>query len=193
MEPLLEKVSAIIPDEKINRELILPQPSRGPRHQLKPSQMYRIHLLLCLKRLASFRQLREDLLHHRDWRSFARLKNKHSVPTLRALSEFRQRGAGLIRQINQLYHRMIFSIVPTPLVIVTVPDSTDIRAATKGYTKKTVLAPIPVNIPDPTQQKTPPKVIAPKNQDSRNGLSAIRNIRSAFSFSTHLPFGPSLL
>jgi transposase len=139
MEPLLENISAIIPDEKIDRELIFPQPNRGPRHQLKPSQMYRIHLLLCLKRLASFRQLREDLLHQRDWRSFAHLKNKNHVPTLRALSEFRQRASRLIRQINQLYLKMIFSIVPSLSIIVTVPDSTDIRAATKGYEKKLFL------------------------------------------------------
>lgn len=189
MEPLLENISAIIPDEKIDQELIFPQPNRGPRHQLKPSQMYRIHLLLCLKRLASFRQLREDLLHHRDWRTFARLKNKHSVPTLRALSEFRKRGSRLIRQINRLYLKMIFSTVPVPSVIVAVPDSTDIRAATKGFAKKTVPVPIPVNIPDPTRPSTPPKVIAPRNQGNRNGSSVTKNIRSVFSFLNHLLSG----
>ena len=139
MEPLLEKISTIIPDEKIDRELIFPQPDRGPRHQLNPSQLYRIHLLLCLKRLASFRQLREDLRHHRDWRSFAHLKNKNQVPSLDVLSRFRKRGSSLLRQINQLYLRMIFSTAPVPSVIVAVPDSTDIRAATKGYTKKLFL------------------------------------------------------
>lgn len=139
MEPLLENISAIIPDEKIDRELTFPQPSRGPRYQLQPSQMYRIHLLLCLKRLISFRQLRTDLLHNRNWRTFAQLKNKHHVPTLRALSEFRQRGSCLLRQINQLYLRMIFSIISIPPAVVAVPDSTDIRAATKGYTKKLFL------------------------------------------------------
>lgn len=89
MEPLLKQISAIIPDEKIDHELSFPQPDRGPHSPLKPSQMYRIHLLLCLKRRASFRQLQHDLLHHKSWRSFAHLKNKRQVPTLRALSEFR--------------------------------------------------------------------------------------------------------
>ena len=37
MEPLLERISAIIPDEKIDHELSFPQPKRGPRHQLRPS------------------------------------------------------------------------------------------------------------------------------------------------------------
>ena len=139
MEPLLESISAIIPDEKIDKELIFPCPSRGPRCQLTASQMYRLHLLLCLKRAVSFRQLQADLLHRRDWRVFARLKNKNQVPTLRALSEFRQRGTFLLRQINQLYLHMIFSIVSIPAVIIAVPDSTDIKAATKGYTKKLFL------------------------------------------------------
>lgn len=139
MEPLLENISTIIPDEKTDRELIFPQPERGPRHQLKSSQLYRIHLLLCLKRLASFRQLREDLLYHRDWRSFAHLKNKKQVPSPDVLSRFRRRGSSLLRQINRLYLQMIFSVVSIPPFIVTVPDSTDIRAATKGYTKKLFL------------------------------------------------------
>jgi transposase len=140
MEPLLENISVVIPDEKIDRELFFPQPDRGPKSFLKPSQMYRIHLLLCLKRVASFRQLREDLIHHRDWRAFARLKNKEQVPSLDVLSRFRQKGSVLLRQINQLFLHMIFSVVSVPLVVVAVPDSTDIEAATKGYTKKTVRA-----------------------------------------------------
>lgn len=139
MEPLLKSISAIIPNEKIDQELASLRADRGPRHRLKPFQMYRIHLLLCLKRLVSFRQLREDMMHHRDWRLFAHLKNKGHVPTLRAMSEFRQHGSRLLRQINQLYLRMIFSIIPIPSVIVAVPDSTDIRAATKAYTKKLFL------------------------------------------------------
>lgn len=169
MEPLLEKISAIIPNEKIDRELIFPQPVRGPRHQFKPSQLYRIHLLLCLKRLVSFRQLREDLRHHKDWRSFAHLKNKNQVPSLDVLSRFRTHGSLLLRQINRLYLKMIFSMITVPSVIVTVPDSTDIRAATKGYSKKTVPALVPVNMPDPTRPSMLPKDIAPKNRDNLNG------------------------
>jgi hypothetical protein len=74
--------------------------------------------------------------HYRDWRSFAHLKNKNQVPSLDVLSRFRQRGSNLFRQINQLYLKMIFDIVGVPEAVVTVPDSTDIEAATKGYTKK---------------------------------------------------------
>lgn len=136
MEPLLQTISAIIPDEKIDHELTFPLPRRGPLSSLNPSQMYRIHLLFCLKRLASFRQLQKDLAHHREWRSFAHLKNKNQVPSLDVLSRFRQDGLFLLRQINQLYLKMIFSIVSVPPVVVTVPDSTDIEAATKGYQKK---------------------------------------------------------
>lgn len=136
MEPFLQNISDIIPDEKIDRELAFPLPERGPPSSLRPSQLYRIHLLFCLKRLASFRQLQSDLRHHREWRSFAHLKNKNQVPSLDVMSRFRQKGGSLLRQINQLYLKMIFAIVGVPSSVVAVPDSTDIEAATKGYTKK---------------------------------------------------------
>lgn len=182
MEPLLENISTIIPDEKIDRELNFPTPNRGPQSFLKPSQMYRIHLLLCLKRIASFRQLREDLLHNSDWRSFAFLKNKNQVPSLDVLSRFRQQGSELLRQINQLYVSMIFGITGIPSVLVAVPDSTDIRAATKGYPKKIAPATQSVNIQRYTRQNMLPKDTEPKNQDNRNGLWATRNTHFAFSF-----------
>ncbi len=136
MEPLLENISAIIPDEKIDRELSFPCPDRGPHSDFKPSQLYRIHLLLPLKRLVSFRQLHKDMKHYRDWRAFARLKNKSQIPSLDVLCRFRQRASSLLRQINQLYLKMIFDIIGVPSAIIAVPDSTDIEAATKGYQKK---------------------------------------------------------
>lgn len=182
MESLLQNISAIIPDEKIDRELKFPTPDRGPRSFLKPSQLYRIHLLLCLKRLASFRQLQKDLPHYRDWRSFAFLKNKSQVPSLDVLSRFRQKGSQLLRQINQLYLSMIFSITGIPFVIVAVPDSTDIKAATKGYAKKTALAPKAVIIQKSILPNKLLKDIEPRSPDSLNGLLVIKNIRCAFSF-----------
>lgn len=182
MESLLKNISDIIPDEKIDQELHFPKPCRGPHSRLRPSQLYRIHLLLCLKRLASFRQLSNDLIHNRDWRLFAKLKNKTQVPTLRALSEFRQNASGLLRQINQLYLRMIFSIIEIPVVLVTVPDSTDIRAATKGFSKKTAAALKAVIIPEFIPPKMRPKGIEQKNPVSLNGLLAIKNTRCDFSF-----------
>lgn len=182
MEPFLKIISDIIPDEKIDQELHFPKPCRGPRARWKPSQLYRIHLLLCLKRLVSFRQLRNDLMHHRDWRIFSKLKNKSQVPTLRALSAFRQNASDLLRQINPLYLKMIFSIIEMPIVLVTVPDSTDIRAATKGFAKKTVVAPKAVIIPEFIPRKMPQKDIAQKNLGSLNGLSATKNTRSVCCF-----------
>lgn len=180
MEPFLETISTIIPNEKIDRELNFPTPNRGPQSLLKPSQNYRIHLLLCLKRIASFRQLQADLFHNRDWRSFSFLKNKNQVPSLDVLSRFRQQGSDLLRQINQLYLQMIFSITGIPSVIVAVPDSTDIRAATKGYPKKNAPAPLPVNILKFIRQHMRLLDIEPKNQDSPNGLLVTRNIHFAF-------------
>jgi hypothetical protein len=182
MEPFLKTISDIIPDEKIDQELQFPKPCRGPRSRLKPSQLYRIHLLLCLKRLISFRQLRSDLIHHRDWRMFSKLKNKSQVPTLRALSEFRQNASELLRQINQFYLRMIFSIVEIPVVIVTVPDSTDIRAATKGFAKKTAVASKAAIIPGFILPKMLLKDIAQKNLASLNGLLVTKNTRCVFCF-----------
>lgn len=182
MDPLLKNISAIIPDEKIDRELKFPNPDRGPRSFLKPSQLYRIHLLICLKRIVSFRQLHNDLFCHRDWRSFAFLKNKTQVPSLDVLSRFRQNGLQLLRQINQLYLKMIFSIIEIPVVLVTVPDSTDIRAATKGFSKKTAAAPKTASIPEFIPRKTRPKDIAQRNRASRNGLSVIKNTRCVCCF-----------
>ena len=175
MELFLKIISDIIPDEKIDQELHFPKPCRGPRSRLKPSQLYRIHLLLCLKRLVSFRQLRSDLIHHRDWRIFSQLKNKSQVPTLRALSEFRQNASNLLRQINRLYLKMIFSIIEVPVVLVTVPDSTDIRAATKGFAKKIVVVSRAAIIPEFILRKAQQKDIVQKNLVSRNGLSVTKN------------------
>jgi len=182
MEPFLKIISDIIPDEKIDQELHFPKSCHGPRSRLKPAQLYRIHLLLCLKRLVSFRQLHKDLIHHRDWRIFSKLKNKNQVPTLRALSEFRQNASELLRQINQLYLRMIFSIIEIPVVLVTVPDSTDIRAATKGFAKKTAVASKVVIAPEFIPPRMPQKDIAQKNLASQNGLLVIKNTRCAFCF-----------
>lgn len=151
MEPLLKKISNIIPDKKIDQELLFPRPDRGPKYSHRPSQMYRCHLLLCLKRIVSVRQLHCDLMFQKDWRTFSRLKNKQSIPSLRALSEFRCRAVPLLRQINQLYLKIIFSLLKIPAVIVAVPDSTDIRAATKGFPKKTVPAHSLVTTPSFTQ------------------------------------------
>ena len=82
MEPLLKKISAFIPDKKIDQELHFSLPERGPRSPFKQSQLYRLHLLICLKRLVSFRQLREDMKHNQAWRSFSGLKNKKQIPSL---------------------------------------------------------------------------------------------------------------
>lgn len=182
MEPFLKIISDIIPDDKIDQELHFPRPCRGPRSRLKPSQLYRIHLLLCLKRLVSFRQLRNDLMHHRDWRIFSKLKNKNQVPTLRALSEFRQNASDLLRQINHLYLKMIFAIVDVPIVLVTVPDSTDIRASTKGFAKKIVAVPKIAIIPEFIPLKMQQKDIVQKNRASRYGLSVTKNTRCVFCF-----------
>lgn len=193
MEPLLKNISVIIPDKKINQELYFYSPERGPKFSLKPSQMYRCHLLLCLKRVASFRQLRMDLIQHKSWRSFAHLKNKQQVPSLRAFSEFRQHGVSLLKQINQQYCRIIFSILPVPLAIVAVPDSTDVRAATKGFPKKTVYAPNLVIIQRFIRPFMLQKDTEQRNRDSRNGSSVTRNTPCALSCLIVLLFYPSPL
>jgi hypothetical protein len=193
MEPLLQNISASIPDEKIDHELFFSQPCRGPRPLLKPSQMYRIHLLFCLKRLASFRQLRSDLVHHQDWRLFAHRKNKNQVPTLRAMSAFRQRAPELLRQINQLYLKMIFTIVGVPSAVIAVPDSTDIEASTRGYAKKTVGALDHASIPEFILLNMQPKDTVPKNPDNPHSSLVTRSTLSASSFSASLPPGPSPL
>jgi hypothetical protein len=181
MEPLLENISAIIPDEKIDRELSFPCPDRGPHPDFKLSQLYRIHLLLSLKRLVSFRQVHKEMKHHRDWRAFAQLKNKNQVPSLDVLSRFRQRASSLLRQINQLYLKMVFDIVGVPESVITVPDSTDIEAATKGYTKKSAVAMGIVIIRDFLQLRKRLKDIALKNLANLNGSSVTKNTRFVFS------------
>lgn len=193
MEPLLERISTLIPDEKIDHELSFSRPRRGPHTDYKPSQLYRVHLLFCFKRLASLRQLQKDLKHYRDWRRFAHLKNQTQVPSLRALSWFRQGSIVMIRQINQLYLKMIFTIIGTPSVVVAVPDSTDIEAATRGYAKKTADALALAIIHDFILQKMQPKDIVPKNPDRLHSSLATRNIHCASFFSISSSLGTSPL
>ena len=193
MEPLLEQISTLIPDEKIDHELSFSRPRRGPHADFKPSQLYRVHLLFCFKRLASLRQLQKDLKHYRDWRRFAHLKNQTQVPSLRALSWFRQGSIVMLRQINKLYLKMIFAIIGAPSVVVAVPDSTDIKAATRGYAKKTADASALVIIHDFILQKMQPKDTEPKNLGSLHSSLATKSILSESSFLTNPPLGTSPL
>lgn len=193
MEPLRERIAALIPDEKIDHELSFSRPCRGPPTNFKPSQLYRVHLLFCFKRLASLRQLQKDMHHYRDWRRFAHLKNQAQVPSLRALSWFRQGSMVMLRQINQLYLKMIFTIIGAPSVVVAVPDSTDIEAATRGYAKKTADALALAITHDFILQNMQPKDTVPKKPDRLRSSLVTRNTHCASSFSISPSLGPSPL
>ena len=172
MEPYLESISSVIPDQKINHEIRQRfYSSRGPRSKINLSQFYRVHLLLCLKQIPSWNYLIHELKHNRNWRKFARIKNIRSVPSIKLISQFRTlNGTFVLRQINEILVQIILSLIDIPLMPVLVPDSTDIEAACNGYAKKTAPVENLVTILKYILQKGLPKVIGQRNQANRNSL-----------------------
>ena len=132
---LLEKLSPYIPDDLIN-SLFVTHSGPGRRRRFSAAQLFRVSLLALLTPVHSFNLLLELLPEQRSWRSFARLRNRFSVPDVRMLHEFRAHlDLWKLRQVNQhLLHPFLeqSSKLPKTLALI---DSTDLPAATNGYKK----------------------------------------------------------
>jgi hypothetical protein len=91
---LLALLDPYVPDAFINDHWSR-RPQRGPHRSLSAAQLWRLHLLAVLTPSHSFNQLVALLPEQRAWREFARLANRHGVPGVRMLNEFRSRvGVG---------------------------------------------------------------------------------------------------
>jgi len=136
---LLERLSPYIPDDLINT-LWGRQLGAGRRAHFSPAQIFRVMLLALLTPAHSFNLVTELLPENRSWRSFARLRNRHALPNVRMLHEFRARlRLTQLRQINQHLLAPLLEGTGRFPKTVAVIDSTDLPAATNAY-KKTPLA-----------------------------------------------------
>lgn len=132
---LLERLSPFIPDALIN-SLFVAKSGPGRPRSFSAAQLFRVSLLGLLTPVHSFNLLLQLLPEERSWRSFARLRNRFSVPDVRMLHEFRARlDLGNLRRVNEHLLRPFLepsSPFPKSLALI---DSTDLPAATNGYKK----------------------------------------------------------
>lgn len=134
---LLELLSPYIPDDLINA--LWRRPSGSGRPVLfSPAQLFRITLLPLLTPAHSFNLVTELLPEHRSWRSFARLRNRHELPDVRMLHDFRTRlQLTQLRRINEHLLEPLIAGTRRFAKTVAVIDSTDLPAATNAYKKIT--------------------------------------------------------
>ena len=132
---LLERLSPYIPDDLINT-LWGRQLGAGRRALFSPAQLFRVMLLPLLTPAHSFNLVIELLPENRSWRSFARLRNRHALPDVRMLHEFRTRlRLTQLRQVNQHLLTPLLEGTGRYPKTVAVIDSTDLPAATNAYKK----------------------------------------------------------
>jgi hypothetical protein len=132
---LLERLSPFVPDDLIN-SLFVTRSGPGRPQNFSAAQLFRVSLLTLLTPVHSFNLLVQLLAEERGWRSFARLRNRFSVPDVRMLHEFRARlDLWNLRRVNEHLLRPFLeesSKFPKSLALI---DSTDLPAATNGYKK----------------------------------------------------------
>lgn len=132
---LLERLSPYIPDDLINT-LLSRRLGAGRRALFSPAQLFRVMLLPLLTPAHSFNLVTELLPENRSWRSFARLRNRHALPDVRMLHEFRTRlQLTHLRQVNQHLLAPLLEGTGRFPKTVAVIDSTDLPAATNAYKK----------------------------------------------------------
>ena len=132
---LLELLSDYIPDDLINA-LWWRQPRAGRPALFAPAQMFRVLLLPLLTPAHSFNLVTELLPEHRSWRSFARLRNRHELPDVRMLHDFRRRlTLTQLRRVNEHLLQPLIEGTSRFAKTVAVIDSTDLPAATNAYKK----------------------------------------------------------
>ena len=132
---LLDELSPFVPDELINT--LLPAESRrGRPREFSDAQLYRVTLLALLTPAHSFNLLVELLPENKAWRSFARLRNRWTVPDAKMLHEFRDRmGVTQLRRINQHLLKPLLDDLDRFPKSVALIDATDLPAATSAFKK----------------------------------------------------------
>src|SRR5580700_4559977 len=98
---LLELLSPYIPDDLINSFW---EHRSGPGRPalFSPAQLFRVTLLALLTPARSFNLVTQLLSENRSWRSFAQLRNRHDLPNVRMLHDFRARlDLTQLRRVNE--------------------------------------------------------------------------------------------
>jgi hypothetical protein len=132
---LLERLSPYIPDDLINS--LFPD-RRGPGRPscFSPAQLFRVCLLTLLTPVHSFNLMVELLAEQRSWRAFAGLRNRHKVPDVRMLHQFRGRlDLVKLRRINAHLLEPLLEGTSGFAKTVALIDATDLPAATNAYKK----------------------------------------------------------
>jgi len=131
----LETISPHIPDDLID-SLFAHRSVRGRPQLFSPSQLFRVSLLPLLTPARSYNLIVGLLGEQRLLRSFARLRNRMTVPDVRMLHEFRNRmDLAKLRRLNVSLLRPLLNGTGTFAKTVALIDSTDLPAATNGYKK----------------------------------------------------------
>ena len=132
---LLTELSPHVPDDFIN-ELLPAHRGQGRRCQYSPAQLWRVHLLSLLTPVHAFNLLVQMLCEQKAWREFAHLPNRHAVPDVWMLHQFRQRaGVGGLRKINEHLLQPLLPLRDSERMAVALIDATDLEAACSGHKK----------------------------------------------------------
>lgn len=133
---LLRVLSPHIPDDFIN-ERFARQRREGRRRCFSSAQLWRVHLLALLTRTFSFNALTRCLPKEEQWRKFAHLPNRFTIPDVRMLNDFRRvLGVGGFRQINNCLLWELLSHAPLHQTTVAFIDATDLPASTEDKKNK---------------------------------------------------------
>ena len=175
---LLELLSDYIPDDLINA-LWRRRSGPGRPALFSPAQMFRLLLLPLLTPAHSFNLVTELLPEQRSWRRFARLRNRHDLPDVRMLHDFRARlQLTQLRRVNEHLLQPLMEGTSRFAKTVAVIDSTDLPAATNAYKK---IPPVSTVLAGPT-----PAGAAAKR--ARVAISlATKNTRCGSGFANLLP------
>lgn len=175
---LLEILSGYIPDDLINALWWRRAGAGRPAH-FSPAQMFRVMLLPLLTPAHSFNLVIQLLPEHRSWRSFAHLRNRHDLPDVRMLHDFRTRlELTQLRRVNEHLLQPLIEGTSRFAKTVAVIDSTDLPAATNAYKKILSVSTVRAG---PT-----PAVAAAKTAKAATSLD-IKSTRYGYGFANILP------
>ena len=143
---LLEQLSPFIPDGFLHEQW--PHRTTGGRHgNFSAAQLWRLHLLVLLTPVHSVNLLLQMLPEQRAWRRFARLSNRHQIPDVRMMHEFRRRvGVAGLRRVNEVLLAPLLEGLDPGTPAIALMDATDLPAACGGF-KKSPPALIPPRTP----------------------------------------------
>jgi hypothetical protein len=170
---LLEALSPFIPDDFLCQQW--PRTATGGRQRhFSAAQLWRLHLLVLLTPAHSVNLLLQMLPEQRGWRQFAHLPNRHRIPDVRMMHEFRrQAGVAGLRRVNEVLLAPLLEGLDVSVPTIALMDATDLPAACGGFKKSP---------PAPIRRRTPRWAGARSRPDRAAGLSATRNTRCDCGF-----------